>query len=104
MKVASDEVFGPVVAVQEYETLDEAIALANGTRYGLQAAIFTGNIQNAFRATRELDFGGVMVNESPTWRADIMPYGGVKDSGNTKEGPAYAIQSMTQEKLIVINV
>ena len=103
MKVASEEVFGPVVGVQTFGDLDEAINLANGTRYGLQAAIYTSNINEAMRATRELDFGAVLVNESPTWRADLMPYGGVKDSGNTREGPDYATWEMTERRLVVIN-
>jgi len=102
MRVQSEEVFGPVVSLQEYDHLDEALALANGTRYGLQAGIFTNDIRNGLRATRELEFGGVLVNEIPTWRSDLMPYGGVKDSGNTREGPAYAIQAMTEPRLAVI--
>ena len=88
MKVCSQEVFGPVVAVATYRELDEALALANDTRYGLQAAIFTARLADALRAARTLDFGGVLVNEVPTCRADQMPYGGVRDSGNTREGPA----------------
>ena len=104
MKVCSEEVFGPVVAVAAYDDLDEALALANDTRYGLQAAIFTNDLDAAFRAARTLDFGGVMINEVPTWRTDQMPYGGVRDSGNTREGPAYAVREMTEERLIVIHV
>jgi acyl-CoA reductase-like NAD-dependent aldehyde dehydrogenase len=104
MKVCSDEVFGPVVAVAAYDDVDEALRLANDTRYGLQAAIFTNDLDVAFRAARTLDFGGVMINEVPTWRADQMPYGGVRDSGNTREGPAYAVREMTEERLIVIQV
>ncbi len=100
--VSCDEVFGPVVTVSPYDTLDEAIALANGTRYGLQAGIFTSNVKTALRAARELDFGGVTVNEAPTFRADQMPYGGVKDSGNTREGPAYAVRELTEERLVVL--
>ena len=80
------------------------IALANGTRYGLQAGIFTSDIKAALRAARELEFGGVTVNEAPTFRADQMPYGGVKDSGNTREGPAYAIREMTEERLVVLQL
>ena len=87
-----------------YDTLDEAIGLANGTRYGLQAGIFTRDLQTAFRAARELEFGGVTVNEAPTFRADQMPYGGVKDSGNTREGPAYAVREMTEERLVVFQL
>jgi acyl-CoA reductase-like NAD-dependent aldehyde dehydrogenase len=104
MKVCTEEVFGPVVAVAAYDAVDEALRLANDTRYGLQAAIFTNDLDVAFRAARTLDFGGVMINEVPTWRADQMPYGGVRDSGNTREGPAYAVREMTEERLIVIQV
>jgi acyl-CoA reductase-like NAD-dependent aldehyde dehydrogenase len=102
MKVCRDEVFGPVVAVQAYDTLDEALRLADDTRYGLQAGIFTGSLSSALRAARELHFGTVLVNEVPTWRADQMPYGGVRDSGNTKEGPHWAAREMTEERLVVI--
>jgi acyl-CoA reductase-like NAD-dependent aldehyde dehydrogenase len=101
-KVACEEVFGPVVTVTAYDSLDEAIALANGTRYGLQAGIFTARIDSALRAGRELEFGGVTVNEAPTFRADQMPYGGVKDSGNTREGPAWAVRELTEERLVVL--
>jgi acyl-CoA reductase-like NAD-dependent aldehyde dehydrogenase len=103
MKVCAREVFGPVVAVQTYDSLDEALKLANDTDYGLQAAIFTQNLTTAIKAFRTLDFGGVLVNEVPTWRADQMPYGGVRDSGNTREGPAYAVREMTETRLVVIN-
>jgi acyl-CoA reductase-like NAD-dependent aldehyde dehydrogenase len=103
MKVCAKEVFGPVVAVQAYDTLDEALELANHTDYGLQAAIFTQNLTTAITAFRSLDFGGVLVNEVPTWRADQMPYGGLRDSGNTREGPAYAVREMTETRLVVIN-
>jgi acyl-CoA reductase-like NAD-dependent aldehyde dehydrogenase len=104
MKVCSEEVFGPVVAIAAYDQLDEALALANQTRYGLQAAIFTASLPAALRAARELDFGGVLVNEVPTWRADQMPYGGVRDSGNTREGPAYAVEEMTEPRLVILQV
>jgi acyl-CoA reductase-like NAD-dependent aldehyde dehydrogenase len=101
MKVCSEEVFGPVVAVTPYGDLDEALRLANQTRYGLQAAIFTASLRSALRAARELDYGGVLINEIPTWRADQMPYGGLRDSGNTREGPHYAIAEMTEPRLVV---
>ena len=103
MKVCAKEVFGPVVAVTAYDTLDEAIALANDTEYGLQAAIFTCDITKALKAVRALDFGGVLVNEVPTWRADQQPYGGLRDSGNTREGPAFTIKEMTEIRMVVIN-
>jgi acyl-CoA reductase-like NAD-dependent aldehyde dehydrogenase len=104
MKVCREEVFGPVCVVNSYESLDEAIALANGTRYGLQAGIFTADIRAALRAAQELDFGGVIVNEAPTFRADQMPYGGVKDSGNTREGPPYAVRELTEQRVVVIDL
>jgi acyl-CoA reductase-like NAD-dependent aldehyde dehydrogenase len=102
MKVACEEVFGPVVTLARVRDLDEAVERANGTRYGLQAGIFTSNISTALQATRLLEFGGVTVNEAPTYRADQMPYGGVKDSGNTREGPRYAVHEMTEPRLVVI--
>ncbi|HEY8216780.1 MAG TPA: aldehyde dehydrogenase family protein [Acidimicrobiia bacterium] len=104
MKVCSLEVFGPVVAVQRYRTLDHALELANDTRYGLQAAIFTADFAAAMRAVHELDFGGVLVNEVPTYRSDQMPYGGLRDSGNTREGPRYAVEEMTEPRLVVLQL
>jgi acyl-CoA reductase-like NAD-dependent aldehyde dehydrogenase len=104
LKVSCEEVFGPVCTVMPYDTLDEAIGLANGTRYGLQAGIFTSNVRTALEAARRLEFGGVTVNEAPTFRADQMPYGGVKDSGNTREGPAYAVRELTEERLVVLEL
>jgi len=103
-KVSCDEVFGPVCTITPYETLEEAVALSNATRFGLQAGIFTANLRTALRAAQELDFGGVTVNEAPTFRADQMPYGGVKDSGNTREGPAYAVRELTEERLVVLQL
>jgi acyl-CoA reductase-like NAD-dependent aldehyde dehydrogenase len=102
MKVACEEVFGPVCVVAPYDTLEEGIELANSTRYGLQAGIFTGSVSSALAAARGLEFGGVTVNEAPTYRADQMPYGGVKASGNTKEGPPYTVREMTEERLVVL--
>jgi acyl-CoA reductase-like NAD-dependent aldehyde dehydrogenase len=101
MKVSCLEVFGPLCTVSAYESVDEAFELANGTEYGLQAGIFTSNVQTALAAGDALDFGGITVNEAPTFRADQMPYGGVKASGNTKEGPHYAVREMTEERLVV---
>jgi acyl-CoA reductase-like NAD-dependent aldehyde dehydrogenase len=103
-EVSCEEVFGPVVTVTRARSLDEAIELANSTRYGLQAGIFTGSLHAALEAARRLEFGGVTVNEAPTFRADQMPYGGVKASGNTREGPAYAVRELTEERLVVIQV
>ena len=103
-KIACEEVFGPLCTVSPYDSLDEAIALANGTRYGLQAGVFTRDVKAALHAARKLEFGGVTINEAPTFRADQMPYGGVKDSGNTREGPAYAVREMTEERLVVLQL
>ena len=104
LKVSCEEVFGPVCTVTAYDSLAEAIELANGTRYGLQAGIFTGSIKSALEAAQRLDFGGVTINEAPTFRADQMPYGGVKASGNTREGPAYAVRELTEDRLVVIEL
>jgi acyl-CoA reductase-like NAD-dependent aldehyde dehydrogenase len=103
MQICVNEVFGPVVAIQTVDSVDEGLKLANDTAYGLQAAIFTRDISTAFEAIRTLDFGGVLVNEVPTWRADQMPYGGLRDSGNTREGPAYSVREMTETRLVVID-
>jgi acyl-CoA reductase-like NAD-dependent aldehyde dehydrogenase len=103
LKVSCEEVFGPVVTLTPYDTLDDALDLANGTKYGLQAGIFTTNLDNALRAAEELEFGGVTINEAPTFRADQMPYGGVKESGNTREGPAYAVRELTEQHVVVVN-
>jgi acyl-CoA reductase-like NAD-dependent aldehyde dehydrogenase len=102
MNVCANEVFGPVVGVATYSSLDEALRLSNDSRYGLQAAIFTADLTDALRAARTLDYGGVLVNEVPTFRADQQPYGGNRDSGNTREGPQWAVREMTEERLVII--
>jgi acyl-CoA reductase-like NAD-dependent aldehyde dehydrogenase len=94
------EAFGPVVAVNGYKTLDDAIALVNHSDYGLQAGMYTRDIDKAFRAAREVHVGGFHINEIPAFRVDQMPYGGVKLSGSGREGPRYAIEEMTELKLI----
>jgi len=98
--ISCQEAFGPVVAVYPYDNLEDAIAQANATPYGLQAGIFTRDLQRAFQAARKLEVGGVMINDIPMYRADHMPYGGVKESGTGREGPRYAIEEMTEMKLI----
>jgi acyl-CoA reductase-like NAD-dependent aldehyde dehydrogenase len=103
-KVQCEEVFGPVVTLTRVSSLDEAIEGANATRYGLQAAIFSADIRTCLDAAQRLEFGGVTVNEAPTFRADQMPYGGVKASGNTKEGPAWSVREMTEERLVVLQL
>ncbi|HEX8770731.1 MAG TPA: aldehyde dehydrogenase family protein [Acidimicrobiales bacterium] len=102
MRVCRDEVFGPVVVIQTFTDFEEALRLADDTRFGLQAGVFTARLGAALRAAGCLRFGTVLINEVPTWRADQMPYGGVRDSGNTKEGPASAVREMTEERLIVV--
>jgi acyl-CoA reductase-like NAD-dependent aldehyde dehydrogenase len=102
MRVCADEVFGPVVGVATYTDLSDALRLANDSRYGLQAAIFTANLADALTAARTLAYGGVLVNEVPTFRADQQPYGGIRDSGNTREGPQWAVREMTEERLVII--
>jgi acyl-CoA reductase-like NAD-dependent aldehyde dehydrogenase len=101
-KVSCEEVFGPVVVLGAIDSVDEGIERANGTKFGLQAGIFTASIDSALRAADGLEFGGVTVNEAPAFRSDQMPYGGVKASGNTKEGPAWTVREMTEERLVVI--
>jgi acyl-CoA reductase-like NAD-dependent aldehyde dehydrogenase len=101
-KVSCEEVFGPVVVLNPIDSVDEGIERANATKYGLQAGIFTASLDAALDAAERLEFGGVTVNEAPTFRSDQMPYGGVKASGNTKEGPAWAVREMTEERLVVI--
>jgi len=99
-QMSCQEAFGPVVGVYPYDDLESAIEQANATPYGLQAGIFTSDIQRAFQAARKLEVGGVMINDIPMYRADHMPYGGVKESGIGREGPRYAVEEMTEMKLI----
>ena len=104
MKVSCREVFGPVMIVPPYKRFDEALTGLNDSAYGLQAGVFTQDIDNLFLAYRDLDVGAVLANEIPTFRADHMPYGGVKDSGLGREGVRYAIEEMTELKLLVLNL
>jgi len=103
MRIARDELFGPAVGVSRATNTDEAIALANQSRYGLSAGLFTQDIDAALRFAREVDAGNLHINWGPMWRADLMPYGGLKESGFGKEGPKYAIQEMTELKTVVIH-
>jgi acyl-CoA reductase-like NAD-dependent aldehyde dehydrogenase len=104
MKVSAQEVFGPLVGLAEFAGVDEAIDLANSSPYGLQAGIFTSSPDRAFGWARRLQFGGITINQTPTFRADQQPYGGVKDSGNTREGPRYAVRTMTEPRLVVMSL
>jgi len=99
-KLSCREAFGPVVGINRCQTLDEAIARVNDSEYGLQAGIYTRDIRTAFQAARRVHVGGFMINEIPQYRVDQMPYGGVKRSGTGREGPKYAIEEMTEPKLI----
>ncbi|MFQ5928490.1 MAG: aldehyde dehydrogenase family protein [Acidobacteriota bacterium] len=104
MRISRDELFGPAVAVTRFDDIDQAITLANDTRYGLSAGIFTQDIDRAIRFAREVDSGNLHINWGPQWRADLMPYGGLKDSGMGKEGPQYAVQEMTELKMVIIHL
>jgi acyl-CoA reductase-like NAD-dependent aldehyde dehydrogenase len=104
MKVCRQELFAPVFSIAPYDTINEAIALANDSRYGLQAGVFTNFLDVATRCAQELEYGSVIINDVSTFRADLMPYGGVKESGTGKEGPRYVIQELTEERLVVLRV
>jgi acyl-CoA reductase-like NAD-dependent aldehyde dehydrogenase len=103
MRVNKEEVFAPVISVAPYETFDEALRVANAGEFGLQVGIFTQNLNRAMQAFTSMDVGGVIVNDIPTFRTDPMPYGGAKGSGLGREGPRYAIEEMTELRLMVIN-
>jgi len=99
-KLHKDEVFGPVVGINAVSNLDEAIALVNDSRFGLQAGVFTYDLRSAWRCARNIKAGGVMINDVSNFRVDQMPYGGTKESGLGKEGPRYAVEQMTELKLV----
>ncbi len=101
-KVWCEEIFGPVATIDTYADFEDALALANDSKFGLQAGVFTTDIGRGLEAGRKLEFGGVLINEVPTFRADQQPYGGVKDSGNTREGPAYAVLELTEERFVTL--
>jgi len=104
MKVMCLEVFAPVVSIVKFKRFEDALEMVNNSRYGLQAGVYTQNLQNAFRAIKKLQVGGVMINEIPTFRADHMPYGGVKESGIGREGVKFAIEEMTDIKMVSFNL
>jgi glyceraldehyde-3-phosphate dehydrogenase (NADP+) len=103
MRISCDELFGPAVAVTRVRSIDDAIRLANDTRYGLSASVFTRDLDKALRFARDVDAGNIHINWGPMWRADLMPYGGLKESGFGKEGPKYAVQEMTELKTVVMH-
>jgi glyceraldehyde-3-phosphate dehydrogenase (NADP+) len=102
MKVEAREVFAPVVTLAPYDDFEEALRRVNDSTYGLQAGVFTQDLARIQRAFDVLEVGAVLVNDVPTWRADRMPYGGVKESGLGREGPAYAMEEFTEPRLLVI--
>lgn len=102
VKLSCEEVFGPVMSVQTIKNFDEGIAQVNDSRFGLQTGVFTHDIQKIFRAHRELDVGGVIIGDAPTFRADQMPYGGIKASGVGREGLRFAMQDLTYDKVLVL--
>ena len=99
-KVWCEEIFGPVATIHTFAGFEQGLAMANDARFGLQAGVFTRDIGRGIEAGNRLEFGGVLINEVPTFRTDQMPYGGVKDSGNTREGPAYAVEELTEPRLV----
>ena len=104
MKISCEEVLGPVITLSRYRHLAEAFDMVNDSPYGLQAGIFTRNVDSIFRAYQALDVGTVLANEIPTFRADHMPYGGMKDSGLGREGVKYAVQELSDQKLLVLHL
>ena len=104
MRISRDELFGPAVAVTPFNAIEDAIALANDSVYGLSAGIFTENVEWAMKFAREAEAGNLHVNWGPQWRVDLMPYGGLKDSGFGKEGPRYAVEEMTELKMVVFHL
>jgi len=104
MKVVAKEAFAPVASVIEVDRFEEALEQANATTYGLQAAVFTRDLDRVFQAIRKLNFGGVIINDAPTFRADHMPYGGVRQSGIGREGVRYAIEEMTNIQMVAIRL
>lgn len=101
-KVWSEEIFGPVATIDSFSSFEQALELANDSKFGLQAGVFTRDIARGLQAARTLEFGGVLINEVPTFRADQQPYGGVKESGNTREGPSFAVSELTEERFITL--
>jgi acyl-CoA reductase-like NAD-dependent aldehyde dehydrogenase len=102
-EVYCEEVFGPVAILEPYDSFADAVALVNESRFGLQAGVFTSDFRNFLLAADQLEVGGVILNDVPTYRVDHMPYGGVKDSGFGREGLRWAIEQMTELKLVVIS-
>ena len=103
MRVVAEEIFAPVAVVERFYDFEEAVALSNQTEYGLQAGVFTNDLTNSNYAADHLEYGGVIINDVPTFRVDNMPYGGVKASGFGREGVRYAMEEMSEIRLVVVN-
>jgi acyl-CoA reductase-like NAD-dependent aldehyde dehydrogenase len=103
MQIMCAEAFGPLVSLVPYDDFEQALVAVDNSNFGLQAGVYTGNLNKALRAVQRLNVGGVLINEVPTLRIDNMPYGGNKDSGVGREGPRFAIEEMTTLKMVVIN-
>ncbi len=104
MKVVAEEAFAPVASVIAFDDFEEALSQADNTEYGLQVAVFTRDIDRVFKAIRHLNFGGVIINDTPVFRADHMPYGGNRQSGLGREGLKYAIEEMTNIQMVAIRL
>jgi acyl-CoA reductase-like NAD-dependent aldehyde dehydrogenase len=102
MKVHDEEVFGPVVSIEPYDDFEDALAMVNRSKYGLQTGLYTRDAGRIMTAYRELEVGAVIVGDTPTWRMDTMPYGGIKDSGLGREGLRWAIEEMTEPRMLVM--
>jgi aldehyde dehydrogenase (NAD+) len=102
-KVVCEEVFGPVMVIEAFDAIDEAFDIVNAGRFGLQTGLFTRDLPLAFRAHRDLEVGGVVIGDVPSYRADQMPYGGTKDSGVGREGLRYAMEDFTYERVLVLS-
>jgi acyl-CoA reductase-like NAD-dependent aldehyde dehydrogenase len=103
MKVINDEIFAPVVSIVPFDSYDEAVDIANNTPFGLSVGVFTSDITRALGSIRKLNMGSIHINDTSSSRVDLMPYGGIKDSGFGQEGPRYAIRDMTEERLVTLN-
>ncbi len=103
LSVSCDEAFGPILVIDSYTDFSEAVERVNDSDFGLQAGVFTNQMDKTLRAFNQLDVGGVIINDVPTFRVDNMPYGGVKDSGFGREGIKYSLEEMTELKLLVFN-
>ena len=104
MKVVCEEVFGPVASIIPYQSFDEAINLVNESEYGLQTGVFTNNVNLVWKAAKKIQTGGVIINDTSSYRADLMPYSGIDKSGAGREGPRFAVEEMSEIRMVVFNV